>query len=226
MTDSTAEMNATAKATSALRDMVMRRRLMPGQQLRQEQLADRLNLSRSPLREALRILETEGLVRYVVNQGYFVAEFDESELRQIYLMRRLLETELLRTARRPTEEDLAALRAHNQVVEAGGTAGSITQMLVANRRFHFALLGLSPLRLVRREVERLWHLSEAYRAGYLWLPETRARIVAEHAMMIDALAAFDIDRLVHTAEQHRSASEQTVVGLFADVTGGDGESAS
>ncbi|WP_045879925.1 GntR family transcriptional regulator [Pseudofrankia sp. DC12] len=219
MTEHGGETNATAKATTALRDMVMRRRLMPGQQLRQDQLAEQLNLSRSPVREALRILETEGLVRYVVNQGYFVAEFNAAELQQIYLMRRLLEAELLRTARRPADDDLAALRAHNAAVTAGGEAGSITEMLVANRRFHFALLGLSPLLLVRREVVRLWHLSEAYRAGYLWIPETRDRIVAEHLAMVDALADYDLGRLVDIAEQHRNSAERTVLGLFADTVG-------
>jgi DNA-binding GntR family transcriptional regulator len=208
------EMNATAKATSAVRDMIMRRRLLPGQQIRQEQISKTLNLSRSPLREALRTLEAEGFVRLVSNQGYFVVEFSASELKQMYLVRRLLEAELLKTVREPTDEDVKVLRAHNQAVAAGVDAGSITQMLRANREFHFALLGMSPLSLVLREVERLWHLSEFYRAGYLWLPETRTRIVVEHDEMIDALAAGDLDRLVALAARHRHASEETVLSLL------------
>lgn len=211
---SDAEPNATARATNAVRDMIMRGRLMPGQQLRQELLAEKLKLSRSPLREALRTLETEGFVRYVVNHGYFVAKFNAFELEQIYLLRRLLETELLKTMRRPTDVDIATLRAHNDEVEAGVKAGSIAQMLRANRQFHFTLLGMSPLTMVFREVERLWYLSEPYRAGYLWLPETRSRIVTEHNAIIDAVTAHDLDRLVSAAEQHRHASEQTVLSLL------------
>jgi len=217
------DLNATARATSALRDMIMRRRLLPGQQLRQEQLAERLNLSRSPLREALRTLETEGFVRYVVNSGYFVAEFNATELQQIYLMRRLLEMELLRSVRQPTDKDIAALRAHNEAVAAGMKDGSIARMLTANRQFHFALFGMSPLGIVLHEVERLWQLSESYRAGYLWLPETRTRIIAEHDAMIEALAAYDLDRLVETAEQHRSASERTVLSLLGGTADDDEE---
>jgi DNA-binding GntR family transcriptional regulator len=214
VTDRDEEMNATARATTAVRDMIMRRRLLPGQQVRQEQLAKNLNLSRSPLREALRTLEAEGFVRSVSNQGYFVAEFSASELKQMYLVRRLLEAELLKTVRKPADEDIAALRAHNQAVAAGVEAGSITRMLTANRNFHLTLLRMSPLSLILREVERLWDLSEFYRAGYLWLPETRTRIVLEHEAMIEALAAYDIDRLVELAGEHRQASEQTVLTLL------------
>jgi DNA-binding GntR family transcriptional regulator len=208
------ELNATARATNAVRDMIMRRRLVPGQQLRQEQLAERLNLSRSPVREALRTLETEGFVRYTVNHGYFVAEFNSSELEQVYLARRLLETELLKTVREPTDDDVATLRAENAAVESGAKADSIARMLDANRRFHFYLFGMSPLGLIRREVERLWQLSESYRASYLWLPETRTRIVIEHDTMIDAVVAGDRALLVREAEQHRHASESTVLSLL------------
>jgi len=75
---------------------------------------------------------------------------------------------------------------------------------------------MSSLGIILHEVERLWQLSESYRAGYLWLPDTRARIVAEHNAMIDALADYDLDLLVEKSEQHREASEEMVLSLLGD----------
>jgi DNA-binding GntR family transcriptional regulator len=209
--------DATAHATRELRDMIMRGQLAPGQQLRQEALAVHLSISRSPLREALRSLEIEGFVRHAVNQGYFVVQLSAPELEQVYLMRRLLETELFRSARPPSGAELKDLRAMNAQVAAAARAGSIAGMLVSNRQFHFTMFALSQLELVVRQVERLWHLSEPYRATYLWLPETRGRIVAEHEAMIQAIADGDRRGLVRLADQHRRASEEAVLSLIAHL---------
>jgi DNA-binding GntR family transcriptional regulator len=213
------ELDATARAVRALREMVMNRRIGPGQQLRQDELAEEMGLSRSPLREALRTLETEGLLVHAPNQGYFVARLRSAHLKQIYLMRRLLETELLRTVRTPSAEDLSVLRSENQRIQKSVANGRLSEVLQDNRRFHFGIFTLSPLELVTRQVERLWHLSESYRAAYLWLPAAQDRIIAEHSLMIDALAAGDVEGLVALADRHRSAAEVSVIRLLRGEEG-------
>jgi DNA-binding GntR family transcriptional regulator len=217
--DTYTERDATARAVRALREMVMSRRIGPGQQLRQDELAEEMGLSRSPLREALRMLETEGLLVHMPNQGYFVARLRSAELKQIYLMRRLLETELLRTLRRPSTGDLSALRAENERMRKSVASGRLTEVLQDNRSLHFGIFILSPLELVTRQVERLWNLSESYRAAYLWLPAARERIIAEHSLMIDALEAGDVEELVALADSHRSAAEASVIGLLLGEEG-------
>lgn len=208
-------MTATARATDTLRAMILDRQLSPGQQLRQEKIAEVLGLSRSPLREALRTLESEGLVRHSVNQGYFVASLSRTELHQIYLMRRLLEDEVLRrSVARMSDSDITELRAANRAVLDAVEQDAIGRILTANRNFHFLLFRYSGLDLVVGQIERLWHLSEAYRATYLWAPETRRRVVAEHEQMIELIAASDIDQLIETADAHRAGAEKAVSSLF------------
>jgi DNA-binding GntR family transcriptional regulator len=208
------EQDATARAARTLRDMVMSRRIGPGQQLRQDGLAEEMGLSRSPLREALRMLETEGLLVHVPNQGYFVARLRSSELRQIYLMRRLLETELFRTLRQPSAPELSQVRDENERIRQSAKDGNLAQVLRGNRKFHFGIFALSPLDLVMRQVERLWHQSESYRAAYLWLPAAQEQIVAEHVAMIAALESRDVKELIAVADRHRSTAEAAVIGLL------------
>jgi DNA-binding GntR family transcriptional regulator len=202
---------AAQRATNVVREMITGRELLPGQQMRQEELSRSLGLSRSPLREALRALESEGLVRHVPNQGYFVSRLDADELRQVYLMRRLLETDVLRSLPRQSRDQLARLRTANDLV---ATAETTPDALAANRGFHFAIFELSPLELVVQHVERLWTLSEPYQAAYLLLPETRARIVREHGALIRALRQHDLKQLVAVANAHRAASERAVLTLL------------
>jgi DNA-binding GntR family transcriptional regulator len=205
----------TREAIEALRGMIVRRQLQPGAQIRQVELAGRLGLSRSPLRQALSALETEGLVTHEQQRGYFVARMSVDHLSQIYRMRELLETELLRTVRVPEAPELASLAARDDEITAAMAHGDVAGMLVANRAFHFGLFELSPLGAIRQGVERLWNTSEPYRATYLWLPTTRRRIVREHEQMLAALARGDRARLVQIADRHRGAARTAVTELLA-----------
>lgn len=205
----------TLEAADQIRDLIIRRILLPGEKIRQVELAKRVGVSRSPLREALRTLESEGIVSYEVNRGYVVSRLDRDDLEQIYRMRALLEQELLSTIVRPDGRTVRAIAKHNDEMVRAIEAGNVSAMLEANRNFHFAIFELSPLDLFFREVRRLWQLSEGYRATYLWLPETRARIVSEHDAMVTVLREFDPDKLVELSAQHRTASEDVVVGLLA-----------
>jgi DNA-binding GntR family transcriptional regulator len=205
----------TGQAADHIRDLIVRHVLLPGQKIGQVELAKRVGISRSPLREALRTLASEGIVTYEANRGYLVSQLDTEDLAQIYRMRELLETELLHSIARPTRQQLTQLTSYNEQLVAAREAGSVADMLRANREFHFAIFDLSAMDLIQREILRLWQLSEGYRAAYLWLPDTRVRIVKEHREIIAALRDFDLPRIIELCTKHRTASEDVVIGLLA-----------
>jgi DNA-binding GntR family transcriptional regulator len=205
---------AVATAVAAIRNMVRDRELLPGEPIRQQDMALRLGMSRVPVREALHALQTEGIVSHSRHQGYFVAKFNADELAQVYLMRRLLETALLEHLEWPEPERLAEIAAINDELAGAAEAGDVARVVVLNRRFHDAIFALSPLRTVHREVNRLWAMSDSYRALYLYARAARVRIVDEHRLMLDALDRRDRAALLDAVDQHRAVAREEVSAML------------
>jgi DNA-binding GntR family transcriptional regulator len=201
-------------ASARLRGLIIDRVLLPGEKIRQAALAAELGLSRSPLREALRTLEAEGVLVHEANRGYVVARFDLEDLIEIHRMREMFESALLCSIRPPTTHTLERLEAFNAEMSRGIDDEDVTVVLRANREFHFEIFELSPLAQFKREAHRLWHLSEGYRTGWWQSEDLRARIDAEHVAMIDALREQDIDRLVQIGNVHRSAGNNVETAVL------------
>lgn len=195
---------------ASLRSAILQGDLSPGEQIRQAEWADRLGTSRIPVREALKALAAEGLLSHDHNRGYFVTRFGPREMAQIYLMRRLIEAELIRSL------DLAKpghVRHLREVGDAAARAKMGDDFDVWNdleHRFHTDLYTLSPMALVRDEFERLWLLSNIYRhlnMAALGLPAD-APAVTYYASMVDALEVDDRDRMIALMTQLRQGSQR------------------
>lgn len=209
---------AVETAVQKIRELIVRRQLSPGEQIRQGELAAYLGVSRSPVREALKALHAERLVTHSPNRGFFVVRLNAEEMRQIYLMRRLLETEILRSLDWPIKQELAHLRQVNATLARATKSGTVDEMVLVNREFHFGIFVHSPLQLVVAEVRELWLRSESYRAVYMADAAARRRIIEEHAVMLEALRLKDATKLVQIADAHRVHSERWVVALLEGTT--------
>jgi DNA-binding GntR family transcriptional regulator len=205
----------TLQAAAQIRGLIIDRVLLPGEKILQVELAERIGVSRSPLREALRTLESEGVVAYEANRGYVVARVGDADLAQIYRMRALIEDELLRTVRRPDAAVLSELQELNDKLMVSIDQQDVAAVQRYNREFHFAIFDLSPLGQMRKEVARLWQMTDIYSAAW-WRrqPEAKKRIGAEHKAIISALRKFDLVKLVEICATHRTG------GLERSLTNG------
>ena len=194
----------------AIREMVLSGELLPGQKMHQGELADRLHMSRIPVREALAELQAEGLLVRKPNTGFTVARFNSEDLSEIYLMRRLLETELLATADLASV-DIDAMVALNEELASVPLATFPDRYQKLNLDFHFALFACSPLELVRQEVSRLWYMSGFYQLLYLYEAENSSHLLTEHERIIDAVRRRSPEGLVQASDSHRSGTEHFVV---------------
>ncbi len=205
MTDTPVKPPTTQEAVLArLRRAFAAGELRPGDQIRQELLAEKYGVSRVPVREALRILEGEGRVTYRPHRGYFVAELSVDDLLEVYRLRELLEAESIASAvPRLTDADLARLRSAAESVRDATGLDSLSE---ANRRFHFLLFEAAGRPVLLRLLTQLWDATDAYRTVYFSSPQNRARVEQEHADLLSALERRDVSAAVDHQAAHRQHS--------------------
>lgn len=204
---------AVATAAEAIRDLIRRRELLPGEPVRQQEMAERLEVSRVPIREALNSLEKEGLLKHQRNRGYFVAKLSADQLAQIYQMRQLLETAMFDDYVWPDECQLDMIVAINGELANAAELGEPGKVAVLNREFHDAIFSMSRSDLIHREVSRLWEMSDSYRAFFLAGP-SRHLTASEHDGIIDALRQRDRDLLVERLDHHRGRALNEVGAMI------------
>ncbi|MFE5699620.1 GntR family transcriptional regulator [Rhodococcus koreensis] len=196
----------TMQVAAKIRGLIVDQALLPGRKIHQVGLSEQLGVSRSPLREALRVLEAEGLVSHRANRGYVVVRLSKDDLAQVYQMRGLFEAELLRTIVRPDSRVLAMVEHANARMNEAIGRRDIDDYLRWNREFHFAIFNLSTLRQFKLGVQRLWRVSEVHSSSLLSnLSEAKEGIRVDHRSIIEALIAFDVDRLMVLNDSHRLA---------------------
>lgn len=199
-----------------LRRSIVSGGLKPGEQILQDALAERYGVSRVPLREALKILEGEGQVTYQPHRGYFVTELDVDDLREVYRIRDLLESEAARLAvPQLSEADLDRLAEAADSVDRADQSGDLVAMTAANRDFHFTLLaGAGMPRLVRLS-RVLWDATDAYRSLYYANADHRRLVHDEHRSVVAAARAHDAEEVVRLLRAHREHAVTAVAAALA-----------
>lgn len=190
-------------ALAGLHKMIVHGTLLPGEQIRQQEIAEQLGVSRVPLREALNVLARQGRLLHRPHQGYFVTKRLPIELAQIRRMLDLLEGELLQSLEWPDAATLAELEALHREMTRHAQANDWTPLLSLNRRFHFRIFQLSPYSLILDQVDRLWAMADPYIAIKLSSKAARLQTVKEHAQLLDALKRKDRQACISVLDTHR-----------------------
>jgi DNA-binding GntR family transcriptional regulator len=187
-------LDSTAHAYREVRRAILDGGLPPGSVFSQVQLAARLGISRTPLREALRLLQNEGLVRAEVRRRFRVASLDLGDLEQLYAMRVGLEPLAVRaTVPLLGDAELADMR---RALEEGADAlarGEAAALRPPHRRFHLGLVAHAGARLFNT-VSELWDHAERYRLMY--------HQTAQDEMAVYTLAQSEHRAILTAAESH------------------------
>lgn len=184
-----------------LRQRIFRRELEPGSWIDEVKLAQEYGISRTPLREALKVLAAEGLVTMKVRRGAYVTEVSERDLAEVYHLLALLESDAAAVvARKGTEAQLQQLQALHRELEAA--VQDRDRFFAINERFHMLLLDLAGNRWRNQMVADLRKVMKLNRHNSLLKSGRIEESLAEHAQVMDALLARDGNAAAQRMQEH------------------------
>ena len=188
---------------NTLRQAILRGELQPGERLLEIHLADKLGVSRTPIREAIRKLELEGLVFMIPRKGAVVAEITEKSLRDVLEVRRALEELAMKLAcEKILDAEIEELKVAAKEFEDALKTGDVTVYAEADVKFHDIIYRTTDN---QRLIQLLYNLREQmyrYRVEYLKRDDSHDTLLAEHQYIIETLEKRNADEAIKAICAH------------------------
>ena len=205
MTDNQTDLSQGSMAFSALMHAIETGVYQPGDRLREVEIAERLSLSRTPIREALRRLEAENIVEHRPRVGAVIRRLGQAELVELYEMRLVLErTAAEMAAKHSVEAEVDALAALN--AEIGGSCEDAARAAAINQKFHRAIYLAGRNRFLLDAARAMNNALLLLGPTTLADAERIATVTHQHSQIIDAISAGDIEGAGVAAEAHLQTS--------------------
>jgi DNA-binding GntR family transcriptional regulator len=184
-----------------LRQRIFARELAPGSWIDEMRLADEYGISRTPLREALKVLATEGLVTMKMRRGAYVTEVNDKDQRDVYHLLSLLESDAAgMVAAQASDLELAELESIHQ--ELSAAVGNTDKFFAINERFHMRLLEIANNRWRDQMVADLRKVMKLNRHNSLLKSGRIEESLREHQALLAALLARDVSASVARMQTH------------------------
>ena len=186
---------ASHRIADTLRTAILDGSYLPGERIRQEDIAARSGASRIPVREALRLLQAEGLVTLVANSGAWVAKLSLAECAELYQIRERLEPLLLR-ASLPGLGDAALERMAGLAGVMEEAGGDVDALLRADREFHLTSYTAAAPGETANIIGKMWNSTQHYRREFTKIASRREGLDVthlEHRLLVDCLRRGDPD---------------------------------
>ncbi|MDQ7850045.1 MAG: GntR family transcriptional regulator [Armatimonadota bacterium] len=198
-----------------LRDAIVRGVLPEGYRLQDRVLANALQVSRTPVREAMQRLESEGFVETTARQGVVVSSITAQDVEDIYVIRIALEGVAARlAAQRASSAEIELLARLNDQFAAAVRRRDLQAITSLNREFHGALYQATRNRRLAALLNTLHDSVQRFRRSTLSVPERAEASVAEHEELIQAIRARDADRAEALARAHKERAKLVRLAIY------------
>lgn len=195
-----------------LRTEILEGKLAPGTRMKQEQLTKRLGVSRTPIREALQRLETEGLVQFVRRSSAVVSGFSRRRIEEIFEVRALLEVYAAEgAAQNLNEKSLRRLRRLIEEMNHLHSRNQTGKLLEKNDEFHRAICEAAGNEVLLEMLGQVWRDIKRLRFNYLYTQAGHEASTREHETMVDALESHDKELIRKTVRKHTA---RTMKGIL------------
>jgi DNA-binding GntR family transcriptional regulator len=210
MAETPRHLTKTDVALQVLRDRMRSGELSPGQRLRVEAIGRELDMSPTPIREALRVLQADGLVDYRAHHGIVVAETSHAQIREIFRLRKVLEPFAVELAvPRLDEVTRAELEGLHEQQALSVSQNRTAALARQNSVWHWTIYEASGSPILNDFVRRLW---EAFPWRTMWaLPGRAALSQREHEHVMEAIRAEDALRAAERMRVHVVSGEETLL---------------
>jgi DNA-binding GntR family transcriptional regulator len=198
----------------ALLDAISSGELSPGERLTQEDIAQRLAVSRQPVLQALRLLKKDGLVLDAPGRGLVVAPLEPASIGQAYQVRGVLDALAARLAAERRYQVPARLIEHGRRVARGRNIGA---MVEADLAFHTAIYAASGNPLIEQSAQLHWRHLRRIMGAVLESTPQRETLWDEHQRIADAIAAGDADEAARLIDHHSRQASRTLTARLEDV---------
>ncbi|WP_175726086.1 GntR family transcriptional regulator [Burkholderia ambifaria] len=184
-----------------LKQMAVLYKIRPGERFNELELAERFNVSRTPIREALNRLVAENLLVFVPNRGFFIRELEGKDVFDLFELRRSIETTAVTLAcERASDNDIKALRRFwNQVMKNAARMSS-SELVVKDEQFHLELAALSGNAEIGRVLQGI--NARIHYVRWVDVDQRRNEAFTEHLEILDALAERDAARCAALTDTH------------------------
>ena len=200
---------------NTLRQAILRGELKPGERLMEIQLANKLGVSRTPIREAIRKLELEGLVLMIPRRGAEVAEITEQNLRDVLEVREALEELSVKLAcEHATQEQIEEMKQAAQVFKESLSGDDVTRIAEADVAFHDAINMATDNQKLIQILNNLREQMYRYRMEYLKDRQSHSVLVREHEEILNALCARDAEKALDVTITHIERQRDHILNLL------------
>lgn len=201
------------KVTTKLRDLILTGEFKMGERLMQEEWAKKLGVSRMPLREALRQLETEGLVRIEPRRGAIVTPVSTEDIEEIYELRAILEGEaVVRSLPNLTDEKIEELESlYEEMAVLQGDARDMEAFMKLNMQFHQVLRDGCSWKRIKGFIDTLWKGVPPYTPSLLVNHLEHSH--NEHRLMVEYAKQRDTEKLHEVTIRHIRRTKESLIEM-------------
>lgn len=209
---------------NTLRQAILKGELKPGERLMEIALAEKLGVSRTPIREAMRKLELEGLVVMIPRRGAQVANITEKDLNDVLEVRIALENVAIEKAcTRMSEEDMGRLWLAAKEFERTMAEGNLVRLAEADVAFHEIIYRASDNKRLNQVLNNLREQIYRYRVEYLKEEETRNLLVKEHEELTKAIRQRDVKKAQEISFRHIENQRRAIIQSIEAEEAGKGK---
>ena len=203
-------------AYDRLKHAIITGELPAGSRIVETTYAEQLHISRTPLREALRKLERDGLVEYVLRRGVVVRAFTMEDVDEIYTIRNALEMLTLPAIiEKATPADIASLRARLHEMDKMLESGDIENLSLMARAFHSEITRISGLNRILRVIESQDEFINRFSAMAIRQENRRVQAHEEHYKLVEYIENKDLEHLEKLTKKHIERSKENCLAALA-----------